>query len=239
MGSTGAARGMASAPTSTTSEERVKYQKFRGNPESSGGWSFTGNKFTEDWFKEHSSAYDQIEAMDSEERAAFHAWTRGDFMDGAQYRGWEAMDSYQREQTRIFDRILDRSVLKEGIITYRRGTFELINNGSRSSLSLEQINAMKGQIITSKGSMSTAAASSGLWGMGGSKPVEYEFKIPPGTGAGMWVGDTRINGWGSEQREFMTNRDSTWRVDGARYDSNKGVNVVTLTYMGHEKHSYK
>lgn len=243
MGSTGATRAMDTStmvpkPDGTEREERL--QKFRGNPAKSGGWEFDGNKFTEDWFKSNSSAYDQIDKMTDSEREAFRAWARGQFMFGQQYGKFSDMSGRDQAMTRIYDKYLDQAELKQGIITYRRAGWELLNNGSSRALSIEQIQKMadEGRIVTSKGSMSTAAASSGLWGMGGTKPVEYEFKIPAGRGRGMWIGDNRINSWGSRQREFMTNRNANFRVDGVRYDSNKGIHVVTLTYLGHGEHDY-
>lgn len=243
MGSTGATRAMDTTtmvpkPDGTEREERL--QKFRGNPAKSGGWEFDGNKFTEDWFKSNSSAYDQIDKMTDAEREAFRAWARGQFMMGQQYGKFSDMSGRDQSMTRIYDKILDASELKQGIITYRRAGWELLNNGSSRAMSIEQIQKMadEGAIVTSKGSMSTAAASSGLWGMGSGKKVEYEFKIPAGQGRGMWIGDNRINGWGSRQREFMTNRNAHFRVDGVRYDSNKGIHVVTLTYLFHGEHDY-
>lgn len=243
MGSTGATRAMDTTtkvpkPDGTEREERL--QKFKGNPAWSGGWEFKGNKFTEDWFKNNSNAYELIDTMSQEERDAFMEWSYGRFMGGQQYGKFSAMDSFRQRATRIFDKYLDKSELKQGIITYRRAGWELLNNGSSRALSIEQIQKMadEGRIVTSKGSMSTAAASSGLWGMGSPKPVEYEFKIPAGRGRGMWIGDSRVCSWGSRQREFMTNRNAHFRVDGVRYDSNKGIHVVTMTYLFHDEHDY-
>ena len=54
----------------------------------------------------------------------------------------------------------------------------------------------------------------------------------------MWVGDHRVNGWGPEQREFMTNRDIIVSVGKTTYDSGSGKYTVNLYYMGREKHDY-
>lgn len=236
MGSTGAVR----AGGVTRVEERdTDLQKFRGRP-TRDGWEFEHNEWTEKWFKDHSDADKIISGMSPEERDAFVRWTQGFFMDGAQYRGWKSMSDIEQRFTRIYDKILDNATLSKGIIVYRRAGWELINNGSSRSMSESAIKSMIGQVIPCKGSMSTAAATGGLWGMGMmAKPVEYVIKVPAGKGAGMWVGDSRINpGWGPKQREFMTNRDALYRVDETHYDTKKGVQVVTLTYMGHEKHKY-
>ena len=72
--------------------------------------------------------------------------------------------------------------------------------------------------------MSFGAASQGLTIGDSSKKVEYKLRIPPGSkGAGMWIGDKRINGWGAEQREFMSNRDSVFKVGKTTYDKRRGV----------------
>lgn len=237
MGAVGAAR--ASGPT-RVEEREGDYQKFRGRP-TFDGWAFEHNEWTEKWFNDHSDANKIISGMSPEERDAFEHWTRGHFMGGQQYYDkFSDMDADRQRFTRIYDRILDNAELSKGIIVYRRAGWELINNGSGRSLSESDIKDKIGQVIPCKGSMSTAAATGGLWGMGGmSKPVEYVIKIPAGKGAGMWVGDKRVNSiWGPKQREFMTNRDALYRIDGTHYDDKKGVQVVTLTYMGHEKHKY-
>ena len=101
---------------------------------------------------------------------------------------------------------------------------------------------MVGQNVKSLGNMSTAAAKVGLpivepWQ--DNKAVEYTIKIPKGsTGAGMWIGDSRINTWGSAQREFMTNRDTWYRVDKVSYNHSTGRYNVELTYTGLDEHDY-
>lgn len=241
MGSRGLSSRTSTTPTiepSPRDESREAYQKFRGAP-INGGWEFKGNEWTEQWFRDNSDSYDLIDSMSREDRDAFQGWTRGDFMRGQQYGKFSDMSSYDQEKTRIYDKYLDQAELKKGIIVYRRASWELINNGSTRALTVEEINARKGELISSKGSMSTAAASSGLNGMGWGKPVEYEIKIPKGKGHGMWVGDSRVNSyWGPKQREFMTNRNGILSIQGARYDDNKQCIVVTLNWEGHEKHDY-
>ena len=242
MGAVGAARAGGTTRTESAEERKSKFQKFRGDPRKSDGWSFTGNEWTEKWFEKNSSTSTQIEQMTEDERFAFRSWSHGMFMSGQQYKAFSDMSRQEQDYTRIFDKYLDNSELKEGIITYRRAGYELINNGSRRAISIDKLKGMVGDIVTSKGSMSTAAASSGLWGMGGSaKPVEYVFRIPAGKGAGMWIGDKRINSWGSEQREYMTNRDASFRIVSVKENSGsttRGSVQVVLEYIGHSKHDY-
>lgn len=171
---------------------------------------------------------------------AFRNWARGMFMRGHQYGRFSDMDSDRQEWTRIYDRFLDRTVNREGFVVRRLATAELLlGRGNRMPTSLEQLQGMKGQYVTSKGSMSTSMAKHGLTIGALDKRIEYEIMIPANSqGAGMWIGDRRINGWGARQREYMTNRDSTYQVGDTRYDSRRKVYVTQLVYVGHEKHSY-
>ena len=176
----------------------------------------------------------------SAEVYAFENWGYGAFMSGQQYGKFSDMYSELQKWTRTFDKYLDRVVNKEGFIVRRRATAELLlGKGNTRPMSLEQLQGMKGQLVTSKGSMSTSLAKHGLTIGDSSKKMEYEIRIPAGSkGAGMWIGDKRINGWGSRQREFMTNRDAVFQVGDTKYDPRRGVYVTQLTFIAHERHSY-
>lgn len=222
----------------TAEVDEEKLQKFRGNA-INGGWEFEGNEWTEDWFRKNSDSYELVEQMSAGEREAFRAYTRGAFMRGQMYRDWDDIDGIDQARMRIYDKYMDQAELKQGIVVYRRSTFELINEGKTRKLSVDAINARAGEIIPCKSVLSAAAAREGLSGMGsGSKPVEYEIKVPSGRGSGMWIGQDKINGWGPRQREYALNRDANYRLDGARYDAKRGVTIVTITYLGHDKHRY-
>ena len=102
---------------------------------------------------------------------------------------------------------------------------------------------MKGKVVYSPANLSTGVAKTGLTiGAASEKPIEYRIHIPAGSkGAGMWIGDDRINGWGGRQREFMTNRDSLYVIgdskDGKDY-KDRDVTYVDLYYIGRTKHKY-
>ena len=236
-GSTIPAPSAVAAETSERSSEG-EYHLFEGDP-IMGGWEYGGShKAVKDFFDRTTNYDELISKMSREEREAFRNWARGYFMSGQQYKGWEDMSTEDRRLTRIYDKYLNQTEVREGFTVYRAAGYELINSGSRSSLSIDEIRGMVGEIIPSKGSMSTGCGTAGLVGMGrgSGKSVEYKINIPKGsTGAGMWIGDDRINGWGPKQREFMTNRDSLFRIDGVRINE-KGRTEVELTYVGHTKH---
>lgn len=195
---------------------------------------------TAKFFKENSNSDQLISEMTRDERNDFRQWTQGHFMFGQQHKGFDNMSEYEQDMTRTFDKYLDQATLDKGIEVSRMATAELVLGKGRTKGSLEELRLMEGQIVTSKGAMSTAAASEGLQiGWSKKKDVEYHITIPGGTkGAGMWIGDHRINGWGDQQREFMVNRDTSFRVGKTTYDKKRGVYKVNLEYIGLQDHDY-
>lgn len=191
------------------------------------------------WFKDNSNFDKLIKEMDYDQRGAFKAWTRGTFMYGQQYEGWDSMSSIEKERTQIFDDILDRATLKSGVELTRRSDAQLVLGAGHKTATLAELQAMKGSLVSSKGSMSFGAASQGLTIGDNRKKVEYKLKIPGGTkGSGMWIGDKRINGWGAKQREFMTNRDVTFKVGDTTFDKRRNIFVTEIEYVGRLPHDY-
>ena len=221
-------------------EEKSKqaYTYFKDKADGSHSYKGDGTEQVK-FFNEHSNYNELIEGMTKEEREWFSDyWAPGMFMSGQQYRGWDSMsDSYKRA-TQTYDDVLDKSVFNKGLVVVRRATAELILGKGNKYGSLNELQAMKGQEVISRGNMSCGVASQGLT-IGASKNVEYKIFIPKGAkGAGMWIGDHRINGWGAKQREFMTNRDIRLKVGKTTYDSDRGVYVVELKYNGGLVHDY-
>ena len=216
-----------------------EYDKFEDRASGTHTYAGDGSK-QEQWFAEHSNFDELIAGMSPDERSAFRDWTRGYFMDGTQYRGWDGMDKTSQDITRRMDEILDRATLDKGIIVTRRTSAELLlGKGKARVSSLDELTALRGTTVSSAGAMSTGAAREGLTIGDSSKNVELRIHIAGGTtGAGMWVGDHRINGWGSEQREFVMNRDAVFAVGASRYDAKRGVYVSNIYYMGRKPHDY-
>lgn len=206
----------------------------------SGGWTYDGDGSEQvKFFRDHSNCDELIGGMDSDDRSAFRNWTGGHFMRGQQYRGWDAMSDEDKELTQRYDDILDRATLDTGVVLTRRSDAQLVLGARHKSATIAELQAMNGQIITSKGSMSFGAASEGLTIGDSSKRIEYKLTIPGGTtGAGMWIGDSRINGWAAEQREYMTNRDAVFRVGATTYDAKRDIYTVEIQYLMHEAHDY-
>ena len=230
--------GLVAARNLENRSANESYREF--DDEASGGWTYEGDGREQvDWFMRNSNVDDLIRQMNYDDINAFRGWGEGWFMDGQQWRGWDNMGEFEREMTRSFDKVLDRSQLSDGVTLARLGSAELIlGEGNTHALSLEQLKALEGRNVFAKGSMSFGAAKHGLT-IGGDKNVEYKLKIPKGAvGAGMWIGDSRINGHGPRQREFMTYRDVWYTVGKTTYDSRRGVYVVELRYTGREKHDY-
>ena len=205
-----------------------------------GGFEYTGDgQEQEDFFKKYSNYDELISNMTSDERGAFLAWARGEFMHGEMYSPWGRMPDWAKEYTQHYDQILDKAVLNHGIIVSRDSTAELIFVKGHKTASLDELKAAEGTVITSKSAMSTGAASTGLSIGDSSKQILYRIKIPAGAkGAGMWIADSRIHGWGRKQLEFMTNRDSVFKVGKTVWDDRLKKYIVTLKWLGHTKHDY-
>lgn len=214
-----------------------EYDKFKDKAAATHWYEGSGAE-QERWFAEHSNADELISGMTEGERESFRNWTRGMLMSGDQYRGWDAMPDYARRITRDMDKILDQATLDRGVVLTRRTSAELLLGKSRVS-SLDELTALRGTTVSSAGAMSSGAAREGLTIGSSSKNVELKIHIAGGTkGAGMWVGDRRINGWGPDQREFVVNRDAVFAVGASKYDAKRGVYITNIYYMGRQPHDY-
>ncbi len=193
----------------------------------------------EKWFDENSNVDAIISQLSDDEIETFQGWARGNFMNGEQYKGWDNMRPIFREYTQVYDDVLDRSVITKGLSVVRLTTAEIFFGEGNRNASLSDLQGLEGQTILSKGNLSTAAASQGLTIGDSSKRHEIRINIPAGSkGAGMWIGDTRINAWGNRQREFMMNRDILLKVGKTTYDSNRNVYITEVTYTGRTPHDY-
>lgn len=225
-------------------EERdtTNYHEFTDMPSRSSEYEYQGDgRETVDWFRNNSNFDELIRSMNGDDRGAFQSWMNGYWMAGQMYRGYDNLTNGEQSMIRSYDKILDQSVIREAFTVRRLATSELVlGAGNRSVTSLEQLQALRGQTITSTGNMSTGAAAHGLGiGSASRKPVEYVMKFPAGSkGAGMWIGDRRIGGWGAKQREFMTNRDINFTVGNTTYNRRTGKYEVELIYAGRNEHDY-
>lgn len=197
-------------------------------------------KAQEEFFKANSNSYELINEIAGNEQDAldFSDWAAGIFMHGQQYDGWDSMTQVEQRRTRTYDKYLDRSVLKKGVVVARNADAQLILGKGNKEADFEAIKKMQGRTITSAGNMSFSAASTGL-NVGGHPPITYKLKIKGGTkGAGMWIGDDRVNiPFGNTQREFMVNRNSAFKVGKATQDKNGHI-TVELEYQCGLEHDY-
>lgn len=221
--------------------EKASYHYFYDKMED--GWNYEGDGHHQvDWFGKNSNVDEILDSVDSETKSAMSSWTSGHFMGGQQYDGWDKMSRSDKEKTQRYDDMLDKSVMYKGVTVVRRATSELLLGKGAGRPTLEQLQAMEGQTVVSKGNMSTGAAKQGLTisSTGVHKPCEYRIHIPAGSkGAGMWIGDKRVNpGWQAKQREFMTNRDIMLKVGKTTYDKARNVFVTDVYYTGRLDHDY-
>lgn len=228
----------AAAKSGTIDDKYKNLQTF--DDKAAGTHQYVGDaQKTYDFFNENSNFDSLVNQMDKTERNHFRMWTAGEFMQGQQYKGFDGLDDYDKKLTRTYDKYLDQATLSKGVQLSRLTDAQLILGAGKKKATLAQLQAMEGNFIKSKGNMSFSAASEGLTIGAKGKNVELKLKVPGGTtGAGMWIGDKRINGWGAKQREFMTNRDIVMRVGKTTYNKSRGVFEVEVFYEHREPHDY-
>lgn len=215
------------------------YRSFSDVPDGDSKDIFSGEGQAQlDFFRNHSNNESLVPRMQAESKS-FDNWVSGMYMDGEQYKGWDTMSIWAKVDTQAFDDIMDRSVLNEGLVVRRNAGASLVLGKGHSEVTLAELQAMKGRIITAKGNMSTSAAAQGL-DIGSKKPIEYTIKFPKGSkGAGVYIGDRRVNKFaGASEREFMTNRDVSFRVGKTTWDSSRQIFKTELTFIGRQEHDY-
>ena len=243
----GVKRGGSSSQGKTASQatENEEYKTFSGVPD----WEkeFKGDGTEEESFFKENSNYDEL-VKDIKRRGddvPFEYWSSGVFMTGymskLSEKGFDGLDKSTKEWQVTFDHYLDQSEITKGIELRRLSDAQLLLGKGNKTATLEELQALKGRIVTSVGNMSSSAASQGLQiDSTAKKPIEYVIKVPPGTkGAGMWIGDTKLNPrWGNKQREFMFNRDINLKIGDTHYNKQRDVFEVELKYESRNKHDY-
>lgn len=197
---------------------------------------------TTKFFSDNSNNTELIDSMSADEMKAFKdLWSKGKFMQGQQYGDFSDMKPKLQNATRVFDKYLDQTTIDQNIEVVRLSDAQLIFGAGNRTGSLEDFIAMEGQQVICNANMSFSAASEGLRinPTGSAPTVEYVLRVPAGSdGAGMYIGDDRINIWGDKQREFMTNRNIWMTVGHTEYDEARGVYRVEINYGGLMEHDY-
>ncbi len=192
-----------------------------------------------DWWKneENGNAEDVIKNATDDEQKGITAWTGGSFMGGQQYKNYDDMDERRQFETTQLDNIMNKSVLNKNITVARLSTAELVFGSGNKFASPEDFAAQEGQLVFCKGSLATTAKPHGVKVSGGT--VEYKIHIPAGKGHGVWIGDGRVNPtFGTKEREYVTRRDTWYKVGKSKYDAKRDVTVVDLFMVSHGKHDY-
>ena len=213
--------------------EKNNLVTFQDFPESTHSYNIDDINGVEEFMNTNSNCDNLISQMNQQERNAFHKWSSGEFTNGCQYKPFSEMSEDEQTATKIFDKYLDQATLKQGVKVVRTSTPQLLG---LSNSTLSDIKNMEDAIVKCPANLSASCAFQGL-DIEGDKSIQYIIHIPANTkGAGMWIGDYRINTHNSKQREFMLNRNSVFKVGGA---SNFGGYIwVDLYYLGKEPHNY-
>ena len=160
-------------------------------------------------------------------------------MYGKQYKSFSKMTAEEQDWTRTYDKFLDKSVINSNVKVVRLATPELLLGKGIIRVTLTDLQAMKGKVITSRANLSCAAAKEGLTIGDLTKQVEYKINIPKGSkGAGMYTGVDDIHFWGVKQREFMLNRDTMWRVGDTKWNSKRKIFETDLFFDRQLPHDY-
>lgn len=195
---------------------------------------------TIEFFKSNSNYRDLIGQMSINDIEAFESWSEGYFMSSDRWiSSFSQLGPIDQRYIKTFDTYIDQSRLTTGIVVSRSDGPQLLGFDRYAQLNDTDMQALVGTNLSVRGNMSFAAASEGLTIGNSSKNIEYKLNIPKGTvGAGMYIGDDDINGWGAAQREFLTNRDIVVRVKSIKSNKTSSGYIVELDYVGREKHRY-
>ena len=246
-GGTRSGRRSGSGAKNNASPASGEYKEFDDVPLDFGfyegyAYSLDGNSGGETvkWFEENSNFRSVINEMSDDDKGAFIEYAKGKFMYGQQYAGFSSMTQNEQKLTRIYDKFLDKSVVNSNVKVVRFATPELLlGAGKIVNVSLSDLQAMKGKIITSKANLSCSAAKEGLKIGDDAKNIEYKLHIPAGAkGAGMYIGVKDIHGWETKQREFMVNRDTQWQVGNTKWNKSRGIFETDLFFKGTMPHDY-
>lgn len=192
-----------------------------------------------DFFYENSNFDELLEDLDYHQEEALRAYTEGELMRSYAHSGWDEMPSYIQDMVQSMDEVIDQATLDEGVVVTRLSNAALLLGYDNKQALLTELKAMVGKRVVSKGFMSCGAADEGLSIGNRHKMVEYKIGVPGGSvGAGMWLGDDRINDWGAQQREFCLNRDTEYEVKSVNFDPERGIYTVAMEYVGRQEHDY-
>ena len=231
----------------STSSPVVTYKEFDGIPKGYGiqtdTWDYGRGEDAEDtieWFLANTNAFEILDNTSRTDIQAINEYTTGLFMNGQQYKGFSSMSAKEQHYTRVYDRLLDQSVVDANLKLTRFSTPELLFGAGAKTTTLTELQAMKGRVITSKTNLSAAAAKVGLSIGDATKQIEYKVHIPAkAKGAGMYIGFPGwMHAWGVRQREFLLNRDTRWIVGDSRPSSKPGVFEVDLYFEKLLPHDY-
>lgn len=154
-------------------------------------------------------AYDDwYDAATDMEKTEIYNYTDEDYMDiNELLRSGKTSNPYINEETvEKMDAAIAKFDLKRGITTFRGSSNTLIGGAK----TVEQINAMKGTIVTDKGFMSTTTLKGEEFG-----GMKYKIRIPKGKGRGVYVDPMSAH---QGESEFLLKRNTKFRIAGAEYD---------------------
>lgn len=188
---------------------------------------------TKDWFKQNSNYDAWSEHMEDDEIFDNVYKYTGDYygevnnyLRTGKYKQYEKYSDEEHAQEIIHD--VDDSIksfdLKSPITVYRASDSSLFG---KSKMTYEEMQSLIGKEFTDKAYLSTSMLKElpGEQTVGGS--IDYKIQVPAGKGIGAYIAQFSEN---SQEREFLINRNSRYKVISVVRDSN-GRTQITLQMM--------
>lgn len=190
----------------------VVYTEYETALESHEGLGYGNGGTTDQWIK----------GLKSSEQDAIQWYTGsayGPFNDAL--RNEEPLNKKQFKNDQLLQSAMDKYELDKPTVFHRGSSSDLLGGAN----TVDQINAMVGQVVSDKAYLSTSAHSKG--GFGGE--IKYHISTSAGKGIGAYV--MPISYFPNEN-EFLFRKGSAFKITGA-YEENGQVHC-NLEYIGHD-----
>ena len=165
--------------------------------------------------------------LNDKEYKSTRAYTGSDYYQMNKFLRSGVVPSYETkqsltEQTDAIANGISRFVLPRNITVYRGASGKSMFGTDLDGVNVSDFNAMyKGAILQDRGFASTSIRK----GREFSKSVLYEIRVPKGTGRGAYVAPISSH---ETEKEFLIQKDSYFKINGARMDRDKMVITMTV-----------
>ncbi len=176
---------------------------------------------------DYTNVSEAILKLDRTQREDIRKYTRGYLMNGQH-------DIYIENS---MDALIDNTTINKDIVIHRNADGYLLNQKS-SIPNMNEIQRIisSGDIIQANSFLSGSAAKRGLDVNGHRASIDYEIRIPSGTGYASFLGNKDINGWGTQQREVVVSRYALLKPMAVKRSTSGSAYTVVLQVVGVKIH---